>query len=418
MNLPKYVFAYYSGVSNRLEEHFDKHQRIFYNDLLKGKENPLRPLFYARPIHSNFVLMAFAAFPTDETKSFLKDYLFIDGIDSVMFVLKQPPWNKNNKEIEGGDSKFWYAKGIVKDILNDFYEKSIAPITLKNEKTKVDFRRDEKLDKKYLYIPSEERIKEIANNKRYSNKKDNDKTTANTNFFKYLESTYISDLIQEVRVRVRKIDKQGDVTFKEMSEGEQQLLTVLGLLKFTKSEESLFLLDEPDTHLNPIWQQEYLHLLKKVAGQDNSSQIILTSHNPLIINSLEKEEIKVFKMGIDNNVYVDTPKHDPAGMGVDAILTSDMFGLMTTLDSETYNNILKSRKLQVKLQINEISDDEKLEFIELQEKLKNIPYLKLYNTISIEEQEKHSRLNKKIDDNFDINKEAEKFLNQLQKDKK
>jgi len=363
LNLPKYVFAYYSGISNRLEEHFDKHQKNFYNDLLKGKENPLRPLFYARPIHSNFVLMAFAAFPTEDTRKFLKDYLFIDGIDSVLFVLKQPPWNKTNKEIKGGDSKFWYAKGIVKDLLNKIYEHSIAPIRINNESTRIDFRRDENLDKIYLYIPSEEKIKEIA-----------DKIGTNVTFFKYLESTYISDLIQEVKIRVRKINEQGEITFKEMSEGEQQLLTVLGLLKFTKSEESLFLLDEPDTHLNPIWQQEYLKLLKEIAGEDTTSQILLTTHNPLILNSLLKEEVQVFQMDENRNVAANHPQIDPIGMGVDNILTSDIFGLMTTIDSELYKDQLKRRKLQVKKMKNNISQEELIEFDKLNEKLSALPY--------------------------------------------
>ena len=66
-----------------------------------------------------------------------------------------------------------------------------------------------------------------------------------------MESTYISDLIHETRIKVRKKDAAGNITFKELSEGEQQLLMVLGLLKFTKNEESLFLLDEPDRHLDP-----------------------------------------------------------------------------------------------------------------------------------------------------------------------
>ncbi len=54
--LPSYVFGYYSGPSNRMENHFEKHQMRFYNDLLKGVEQPLRPLLYARIVHSQFVL--------------------------------------------------------------------------------------------------------------------------------------------------------------------------------------------------------------------------------------------------------------------------------------------------------------------------------------------------------------------------
>src|SRR5688572_4958499 len=32
--LPNYVFGYYSGPSNRMQEHFEKHQERFYRDLL------------------------------------------------------------------------------------------------------------------------------------------------------------------------------------------------------------------------------------------------------------------------------------------------------------------------------------------------------------------------------------------------
>ena len=34
--LPKHVFSYYSGISNRLLEYFDRHQIRFRDDLLKG----------------------------------------------------------------------------------------------------------------------------------------------------------------------------------------------------------------------------------------------------------------------------------------------------------------------------------------------------------------------------------------------
>ena len=53
--LPHHIFAYYSGPSDRLEEHFREHQRRFYRDLLDGEERPFRPLFYSRPVHSQFV---------------------------------------------------------------------------------------------------------------------------------------------------------------------------------------------------------------------------------------------------------------------------------------------------------------------------------------------------------------------------
>ncbi|MBF4406148.1 chromosome segregation protein SMC, partial [Vibrio anguillarum] len=106
-------------------------------------------------------------------------------------------------------------------------------------------------------------------------------------FFRDLESTYVSELISEVRIRVKLKKNDGSVTFRELSEGEQQLLTVLGLLRFTAEEESLFLLDEPDTHLNPKWSVDYIDYLNKFVNSgskgENNSHIVLTTHNPIAI---------------------------------------------------------------------------------------------------------------------------------------
>ena len=55
-------FCILFGPSNRLEKHFAKHQKQFYRALLDGDNETLRPLFYARLIHSNFVLLAFFSF--------------------------------------------------------------------------------------------------------------------------------------------------------------------------------------------------------------------------------------------------------------------------------------------------------------------------------------------------------------------
>lgn len=53
-----------------------------------------------------------------------------------------------------------------------------------------------------------------------------------------------------VDVRVRKADG-AVVRADQLSSGEQQILTVLGLLRLQRGQESLFLLDEPDAHFPP-----------------------------------------------------------------------------------------------------------------------------------------------------------------------
>jgi predicted ATPase len=339
--LPSYVFAYYSGISNRLEEHFDFHQKQFYDDLLKGRNKPFRPLFYARPIHSNFVLLAFYAFNMDDkVKRFLADKLNIVGFDSALFVIRKPEWKSND-----GDIRFWKAKGIVATFLDRLFNQSLMPIKDKVE-VRTDFRHSEKRDCWYLYLENQEKLQELAETY-------NSTGNGKVEFFKALESTYISDLIHETRIKVKKKNTNNSITFKELSEGEQQLLTVLGLLKFTNHAESLFLLDEPDTHLSPIWGHEYLNMLTEVAdftteeGKQTKSQMFISTHKPTTVSGLKKEQILVFENDEKGRTLIGNPDMSAKGLTADGILTQ-IFEMQYTYDEDTYNQMLTRRKLFAK----------------------------------------------------------------------
>lgn len=367
--LPKYVFSYYSGISNRLLEHFDKHQTRFYKALLEGIDAPPRPLFYARQIHSYFVLMAFYAFSDKKVSEFLENFLGIIGLESVLFVLKKPVWAKSKTEA----LDFWKSKGVVREFLDELFDASMAPI-VHEDTVREDFRRSHKQEQLYLYISNQEKLEKIA--KKYG---------TNTEFFKSLESTYISDLIQEVRVKVKKVNVHGNITFKELSEGEQQLLTVLGLLRFTREDESLILLDEPDTHLNPLWKWKYMNLLEEYSGKDDSSQILMTTHDPLVIGGLTKEGIRIFhsKKVLDKHgnefqkIETFEPDFDPKGLGVAGILTSEFFNLPAAMDEATFIELTRKRELDVLERENKLDEKGKEELQNLVNKLSKIGFEKV-----------------------------------------
>ena len=65
--LPNFMFAYYSGPSDRLEKYFRKHREIYYKELIGDQLDlraDIRSLFYAKPIHSRHVLLAFIKAPS------------------------------------------------------------------------------------------------------------------------------------------------------------------------------------------------------------------------------------------------------------------------------------------------------------------------------------------------------------------
>lgn len=383
--LPSNVFGYYSGPSDRLANHFYEHHRKFREQLLYPEKQkpkldektlPLRPLFYAQKVHSNFVLLAFFLGADEKIKKFLREKLYIEGIESVLFVLNKPDWKGSDK----GDPRFWHATGVVRPFLNRLFEASLAPMKKKFTLPDPMKKNGKKVEALFLFLKDIEALKEVG------------KDTLDKDFFKLLESIYFSNLIHEVRIRVKIKNKNGKeetLTFRELSEGEQQLITVLGLLRFTRDDESLFLLDEPDTHLNPAWSMEYLDFLQDVAGLDwkqkksennnhtENSHIVLATHDPLVLSNLDKKQIQIIKRDENTlNVYAEPPKYNPRGLGVAGILTSDMFGLRSDLDTETLGDLDEHAQL---LAQDELSPDEIIRLNELDESLDEAGFLRAYS---------------------------------------
>ena len=340
--LPHYVFSYYSGESPRIQEVFRPYLETYDSKLRNGEDPGLKRLFYAMPVHSQFVLLAFLIQQSDVVRKFLDDHLGLDpdeGIESVLFALRQPPWKSKATD---GDPRFWNARGVVRDFLSHLYDIALAPLDI-SRRVSTSIWNKETLQFKYLYV------KDIAALRRLVGKQ------APAHFFRDLESTHVSELIEEVRIRVRLKKNNGSVTFRELSEGEQQLLTVLGLLRFTAEDESLFLLDEPDTHLNPRWSVDYISYLKQFIAsgtkQEETSHILLTTHNPLAIAELDREQVQILRMTKQDDqrrIVACYPEMAPRGMGYAAIVTSDMFGIASSLDQPTQELLEAQRAFAAK----------------------------------------------------------------------
>lgn len=324
--LPNFVFAYYSGWSSRLEKHFDEPTRRYYRAILNSKKSqmPLRRLFFCRKEYSQLVLLAFFLSESATAPALLEKYLNIRRFDSALFVLKTPWWRGSGKpnktQLTEGDARFWYARGAFKTFLDRLWNRAFAPIR-NAETVERDVRgKTESTERLYLFLKNQAELAQLKTG-------EEDAKT----LFGYLESLFLCDLMDEVRVTVERTDGSR-VKFAQLSEGEQQLLTVLGLLLFTQNDESLYLLDEPDTHLNPVWTYDYLKLL-----QDNiraeKGQLLVATHNPLMIGSLYKNQVRIISQEDDATV-AEEPEYDPIGIGVEGLLKSELYGLRSTLAPE------------------------------------------------------------------------------------
>lgn len=397
--LPTHVFAYYSGRNERIEALFQEHQRRFNQRqeittdevlpeqllenfsaseadiraldevkrrretrLKQAGDDRLRRLFYCRGGHSQLVLLACLLSDDPVFQKVLKN-LYIESLESALFVLKEPHRLRSKRqggrfdenELNEGDARFWFARGnVVSEFLDKLWQVAWAPI--EQEVTKqIDFRgRTEKQKQLYMFVPNQAKLKQLG-----------ELAGGTDSFFRYAEGAYIGDLIDEVRITVKKRDEHGGkVSFTQLSEGELQMLTVLGLMRITREDHCLFLLDEPDTHLNPIWKLRYFDDIEGVlehqsdttlSGQlvlsssthDVQSQVLITTHDPMMVGSLKREQVHILRRDGDRTV-IEVPDEHPQGMGVTGLLKSELFGLSSTLDIETERRLFRRNELFVK----------------------------------------------------------------------
>lgn len=365
---PDLVFGYYSGGSRRLESLFDSHQRRYYDAIkLEDSEKVFRAaqearrLFYCRPIHGVLALMALFAFPDKTVSAELSSKLGITGFHSLLAHFKEP-WFAKRKKLNPDD--LWGAAGPAGRTARNFKSVAFHPMSLVGNAID-DYRDKQQSEPQYAaFLPTRSNLDQFAS--AFSNERE---------MFYALEAMDISDLIREMLVWVtRDNNATGDVGFADLSDGERQLLMVLGLIRVSRGKRALFLLDEPDTHLNPHWQHSYLKLIEDwtgIAADAEKCHIVLTSHNPLTISALTRHEVRVLTQEADGRVTATAPYADPRGMGFTATLT-EIFGLPTSLDMETQRRVDERNELAHK---EELTAQEAVRLGELNLELARLGFL-------------------------------------------
>ena len=131
----------------------------------------------------------------------------------------------------------------------------------------------------------------------------------------------------------------------ELSSGEKQLFLRTLAIKMLEPENSIIMIDEPELSLHPKWQQKIVDVYRKI-GRNN--QIILATHSPHILGSVEKENIILLEKNENGIVKVKTGDEfgNSYGQTTGRIL-EDIMGLETDRNPSV-NNLLNLVKEMVK----------------------------------------------------------------------
>lgn len=159
-----------------------------------------------------------------------------------------------------------------------------------------------------------------------------------------------------------------------LSDGFRSVLALAGdlvwrlLESFPKSnnpleEEGVVLIDELDIHLHPTWQREIAGWLQ---DQFPKLQFIVATHSPLIAAGAGKDAV-TYRLVFDGNRSDVQEVMNLAFQGVDKILMSDAFSLISPYSPETQQNIDRylALKRKARLSTQEEADlQEVLPFVE------------------------------------------------------
>ncbi|WP_256214639.1 AAA family ATPase [Pseudomonas sp. H1h] len=129
----------------------------------------------------------------------------------------------------------------------------------------------------------------------------------------------------------------GDVSLMELSDGYRALFAVaLDIMRnmireWGNLEDSrgTVLIDEIETHLHPRWKMQVVGALRQAMPQ---VQFIFTTHDPLCLRGMLKDEVHVLVKNESGVVNEMTGLPDVTGMRAEQLLTSEFFGLASTSD--------------------------------------------------------------------------------------
>lgn len=143
--------------------------------------------------------------------------------------------------------------------------------------------------------------------------------------------------------RLELADQYGQcVNFDDFSDGEAQLIQILAVARIFRDEQTLFLFDEPETHLNPSWRT-YFHKHLAQANQvgdvwTNSTQTLLSTHSPFMISSLKKSDVYRFERNDDGLIKMNRAENQTYGASFD-VLIKEYFDLKSLISQTVVEDI-------------------------------------------------------------------------------
>lgn len=370
--LPEYVLGYSSGENEILSLPFFKMRFIqfdeYWNALCKQLPYSGRPetrLAYLDNSFSQAILLCNLLFQDEEILQPFREDVGLKELKEFRIIIKRSiqisaemadKFGENNPAltIDEGDENKRYTVNIMQLLeATKQSAENFDPIVTRLKRCATCMFEDEAADTLYLDYYVNEATKE-AFRKNFSNSAielfQAFQVLLTLNLYSVSEnlkadlyhsnSLYVSETVpvlasdeRIMRIKNFWFEKEGvaePVLLKSLSDGEHQLLHSLGLCLLFKNTNSLFLLDEPETHFNPSWRSNFISRLHQCFnGSADSHEMLITTHTPFLISDSQPEKVLVFKKE-NNQVSISKPDYNTLGTSINKI-TMNTFGKRETI---------------------------------------------------------------------------------------
>lgn len=328
--LPKVIFTYYAGETERLNSYSEKFQKS-YDEYLRAKSDDNIDLKFVTSFSlKDFSIALFANYVFDTPViAKVKELLKFTNIDEhrILMHFKKPHW----ASVKSSVSDLWGARGFNKlffdRLIEENEEYGVGPFV--------------ELDADEAYITLAVGHPDLLRN------------LAETPLELYtkLKAMLDSGFLETIRLFVRKGEDMFPLD--HFSEGEKQLANLLMLMDLTKEYKALFLLDEFDAYLHPNWQRTFVKMISEI---DIRGQVLLTTHSPATISGLRSENIFIMKEG-----ELKTANSETYNRALDEIMEEQMHVTMrpkmfTDLESEFRNAVIQNNKDEAWTKLEQIKE--------------------------------------------------------------
>jgi ABC-type lipoprotein export system ATPase subunit len=369
---PETTLVYYSGECKRVEGLIGRYSRHFQKLTRKPETDRYRPLFvFSSNRQSEVILLALFAHDRRD----LLDRLRLEAIVDVSVVLQSPAGF--NPELH--EPKLWNTEGAIRRIVAAIDETATS-----QERPQRMLFLDEPAELSHVSRTSgssaerpsrfvEERVYRFEGKGGSALRKLADRLAkGRDNVYQALESLRARGMLLSVSFKLKGRRGAETFSFDQLSEGEKQLLAVIGAITLTNQSDNLVLLDEPDTHLNPHWSWDYPSMLSGAlgAGKPPRSTVFMATHDPVMISGMEKDQVLLADMTGEQPSFT-RPHRNPRGQGIANLLCSrEFFGLPSSLDKDTQKLLDERLAISIK---PKLSKADKVRLRRLNEQLEMMP---------------------------------------------